>query len=157
MEGFGDWLYVIIIIIAGISSLIGLINKKNKQAAERERSREISTEEWEEWEEWEEREDKDTRYNDTPQTVRQPVSSGRQATFSQRRAAASPDSRKRQGAYVNYNSFDGKQKNYPGVGNETDPPYTEDDILPITVENLPADTDEWRKAFVYNEIFKRKY
>ena len=156
MEEFGDWLYVIIIIIAGISSLIGSINKKNKQAAEREQTREISTEEWEDWEE------KETRYDDTeiPQTVPQPVFPDRQATFSQRHTVASRNLHTRQGAYVNYNPFDKKQDNsYHGIRKETDPvlPYTEDDSLPITVENLPADTDEWRKAFVYNEIFKRKY
>jgi hypothetical protein len=33
----------------------------------------------------------------------------------------------------------------------------EEDHAALTLEDLPADVDDWRKAFVYNEILKPKY
>ncbi|MDR0699219.1 MAG: hypothetical protein LBG28_08395 [Tannerella sp.] len=112
MEEFGDWLYLIIIIIAGISSLIGTINKKNKEAAERKQPREIITE-----------------------------------NYSQPRKTRDND----------YSIFKKDIEHAAPVALYTEEEYDDDDNTSITVEDLPANTDEWRKAFVYNEIFNRKY
>jgi hypothetical protein len=33
----------------------------------------------------------------------------------------------------------------------------EDEPAALTLEDLPSDVDDWRKALIYNEIFKPKY
>ncbi|MDR1408651.1 MAG: hypothetical protein LBJ23_11505 [Tannerella sp.] len=142
MEEFGDWLYWIIIIIAGISSLIGSINKKNRQAAENRQPREVITEEWVDWED----------RNDgakTPQPVIQEKIPDLQA---QRKAAFSHEQFNRD-AKRESDSFIFKQE-----AARTAALYAEDDTAATTgIGDLPSDTNEWRKAFIYNEIFKRKY
>jgi hypothetical protein len=141
MEEFGDWLYLIVIIIAGISSLIGSVNKRNRQAAEKKQAREITTEEWVDWEDRE---------------MPQPVIPERQATVSRRHAVAAP------GLQAQHLSRKMQDNDYSIFRKETErsapfAPYTEDNSATFTAEDLPDGTDEWRKAFIYNEIFKRKY
>ncbi|MDR2774924.1 MAG: hypothetical protein LBC19_09330 [Tannerella sp.] len=159
MEEFGDWLYLIIIIIAGISSLIGTINKKSKETAERRQPREIITEDAEEWTDWK---NEDARYDDTE--IPQPVFAEKQPANSLRRAVVTPDLHARQNVFSNYgHSFKTQDNDYSTFEKRTGHAapsdfYTEDDDnTSITFEDLPANTEEWRKAFVYNEIFKRKY
>ena len=120
MENIGDWLYIIILIIAGISSLISSISKK-KQATVQQPPREIITEG-----------DSDYDYQFQPE-----------ATFHTER----PNKK-----YIS------KQQEKPFATTKAEPPITEVEEVPsITLEDLPSDTNEWRKAFIYNEIFERKY
>ena len=152
MEEFGDWFYLIIIIIAGISSLIGSIGKKNKRAEEHRPAREVVAEEWVDWEEHGDRD------------VPQPVSAGRQAdtretggkaTFPRKHQADVPAQQRT----FAYRSADAKSDNRYSIFKKdaTDtPPQIDDDAAPITAANLPSNTDEWRKAFIYHEIFQRK-
>jgi hypothetical protein len=148
MENIDNWLYWIIIIIAGISSLIGSINKKNKQAAESRQSREIITEDWE-----------DISENNDETEIRQPVVPERQPATLERQPATVHDLHVQQKSYFNYKSFGKKFDNKFISRNETENAilYTNDDNAVITLEDLPTNTEEWRKAFIYNEIFKRKY
>lgn len=117
MENIGDWLYMVIIIIAAISSFIGSI-KKNKQTAEKRQSREIIVAE---------------------------------------------DWKKTQTTHAGYEPSDkNKEKDYHTFKKENTNSSlsTEDrneENATISLEDMPANTDEWRKAFIYNEIFKRKY
>jgi hypothetical protein len=163
MEEFNDWLYWLIIIIAGISSIIGSINKKNKQEAEKRQSREIITEDREDV--FEDSDETETKQPVIPerQSVfpeRQPVFSERQSTVSGRRPGIAQDLHVRQKSYFDHKTPGRK----PGYGSsfekdtaENAALYTTDDNAAITLEDLPANTEEWRKAFIYNEIFKRKY
>ncbi|MDR1525895.1 MAG: hypothetical protein LBS79_11680 [Tannerella sp.] len=143
MEEFSDWLYWIIIIIAGISSIIGSINKRNKQAAENRKPREIITEEWE---------DVFGDSNGRNVEIPQPASAERQQ-------ATIHDSHARSKSYFNYKTLDKKTGNSFLSGKDTENAslYTDDDNAAFTLEDLPANTEEWRKAFIYNEIFKRQY
>lgn len=169
MEELGDWIYWIIIIVAGISSLISSINKKSKQEAERRQSREVTTEEWEDV-------FSDSGDVETPQPAvpeRRPVFPERQPVVPERRPVVpelQPVSSGRQPAaahvphaqperYFNYKTPGKKSANSPLFGNDTENTflYTNDDNATITLDDLPANTDEWRKAFIYNEVFKRQY
>jgi hypothetical protein len=159
MEEYGDWLYLIIIIIAGISSLIGTINKKSKEAAERQRPREIITEETEKWNDWEYG---DAQYDDTE--IPQPTFAEKPPIYSGRKAVVAPDLHARQNVSSLYGQPRKTQDNDYSIFKkeiECAAPFVldaeEDDHTSITVEDLPANTDGWRKAFVYNEIFNRKY
>lgn len=163
MEEYGDWLYLIIIIIAGISSLIGATNKKNKEAAERKKSREIITEKEDDWENKESYDDAwydDTRHDD--REIPQSVLPERQPTYVERQAIVTPDIHTPHIPSNNSQFYETQKKDYSMFKKEIEhtPPfalYAEDDNIPITLEDLPENTDEWRKAFVYNEIFKHKY
>ncbi|MDR0742950.1 MAG: hypothetical protein LBF05_01135 [Tannerella sp.] len=144
MENIGDWLYLVIIIIAAISSFIGSINKKNKQAAGKQRPREIVTEDWEEKNPW-------NRNTESPP----PVMPKKQPTFRSQ-------SQTQQTTGTDYRQFGNRkktEKDYSIFQQETSPifPNTEEDPTTVSLEDMPTNTDEWRKAFIYNEVFKRKY
>jgi hypothetical protein len=132
MEEFSDWLYWIIIIIAGLGSIIGSINKKMKQAGEDRQPHDVVKEEWVDW-------------DDTPPAVpeKQPV----------------PDLLAQRKAAFNYGTLSQKTKqadDYSIFRKEAAPVYVDDDVEPVCIDDAPAGAEEWRKAFIYSEIFNRK-
>ncbi|MDR1224415.1 MAG: hypothetical protein LBL07_16260 [Tannerella sp.] len=141
MENVGDWLYVVIIIIAAISSVIGSISKKNKQAAGKQQPREIITEEWE---------DKEFRNGGDTET--------QHSVFRENLPEATP--LHQQTIHPGHRQINKKaEKDYSTFKKETvySSLNTEEEKTAVSLEDMPANTEEWRKAFIYNEVFKRKY
>ena len=150
MENIGDWLYIIIIIIAGISSIFSSIRKKSRQAStqtQQTEPREIIKDDTFDDDFWG---DKSTNQQ-FPE--KEPVSVFQQ----QPKARLSNQTLPKQNEYSFY------KKN-----NEFQPSVTtnyinstfadnDEDYSSITLEDLPSNTEEWRKAFIHNEIFNRKY
>ena len=134
MEEFGDWIYIIVIIVAGIVSLIGSARKKAHQAVgqnqqNRQPSPEINTNP----------DDGDDFWGTlTQQTVTEPE---RKAKPVQK---AKPP-RITDGDY--HTIFDTPEMQVTDM---------DEGNVALTVNDLPDNADEWRKAFVYNEIFNRK-
>ena len=137
MEEFGDWIYIIIIIIAAVSSLIGSIRKKTQQAAQQNLPREIVTNDGSPEDFWDDY---------IPRAETKPVSAIPQ------KPPVRPS-----GSSIDKKYFDLFQEREVAFGMETSKTFevVESQGL-ITTDDLPADIDEWRKAFVYNEIFSRK-
>ncbi|MDR1340240.1 MAG: hypothetical protein LBK58_09345 [Prevotellaceae bacterium] len=142
MENVNDWLYWVIIIIAGISSIVSSISKKIKQSGENRQPREVITEEWVDWE-------------DNAETPHPAVP--------EKRPVAVPDLQAQRKASFDYGKFGSKTKpnsDYSIFKKESAPAttlYTEDNIVPVSIDDTPSNTEDWRKAFLYSEIFKRKY
>ena len=140
MENIGDWLYIIILIIAGISSVISSARKKARQASEQSMPREIIT---------------DNTFDDDNdpwdyQTTEEP------APFIQPQTKQVHRSAPKQSKY-NFNKSQEGQSAI--VRNDTDSLFThaEEVHVPIAIEDLSENTEEWRKAFIYSEIFTRKH
>ena len=147
MEEFGDWIYVIIIIIAGISSVISSFRKKsNRKEAEAQTQSQPQPQP---------REvirgdvfDDDFWGTVTPKVEPKIV-----------KPAPAPKPQYRPIEQQSY-GFDQlqegraslKQENVGSILLEEEEVYTT-----VTLEDLPKDSDDWRKAFVYNEIINRKY
>ena len=137
MEEIGDWLYIIVIIIAGIASFISSMRKKTQQTSVQNSPREISMD----------AEEDDFWNEHMPQREVKPV------------FAVQPISR-------SFQTVDQQYKKYVNVFQEGQPVQPSEEPLlvdtveeypVITISDLPSDTDDWRKAFVYKEIFNRKY
>jgi hypothetical protein len=140
MENVGDWLYMVIIIIAAISSVIGSISKKNRQAAGKQQPREIITEEWE---------DKEFRNGDT-ETQHSVLRENLPEATPLSQQTIHPEHRQiNKKAEKDYSTFK-KETVYSSLN-------TEEEKTAVSLEDMPANTEEWRKAFIYNEVFKRKY
>ncbi len=134
MENIGDWLYIVILVIAGISSLFSSARKKSQQAAEQKQTppHEITTGNSEE-------------EVDIPAIKPQPyIKNSYQSPLAQKKF-----------------SFDKDRKGQPSTTqHDTDsmPMQAEEEkYASVTLEDLPSNTEEWRKAFIYNEIFNCKY
>jgi hypothetical protein len=144
MENIGDWLYIVILVIAGIASIISSFNKKNKENAKQELPREITPGDIFDDEFW----GNETANKQQPVPVVKPKSKSK---------------------VKKQDIFEAKHKDYrfhqqqEGVSAITSTSAgtvfadIEDDYTPITLEDLPSNTDEWRKALIYNEIINRKY
>ena len=130
MEEFGDWIYFLVIIIAGVASLISSTRKKAQQIASQNKPREIITK----------NSDSEDIWDDfIPEPEKKPVPS--------------------------HPSFTKQNKQYYSIYQEGQPALQreeskqleiEDNLASITLDDLPGNTDDWRKAFIYNEIFNRK-
>lgn len=133
MENIGDWLYIVILVIAGISSLLSSIRKKSQQAAEQEQtqSHEITTNNDEE-----EINHRVVQPQPYTKTSHQPLSAQKKYAFDKYQEG--------QSSMTQYNM-------------DSEPMYIEEEHASITLEDLPSNTEEWRKAFIYNEIFNRKH
>ena len=142
MENFGDWIYVIILAIAGISSIISSFRKNAKKAAE-EAQEQTQPHEVTRGDVF----DDDFWGNDgqiqEPQVIKpalkvkyQPIEKKQPYGFNRHQEGVA--------------SF--KPDKEESILLETEEIYTT-----VTLEDLPKDTDDWRKAFVYNEIMNRKY
>ena len=138
MEEFGDWIYIIVIIIAGVASLFSSMRKKAQQAAQQNQPREVTNQKGDEGDFWK---DFLPQPEEAPPTPPQPK---QQARPSYPSATKQP-----------FRLF---QEGQPAIqAEEAMPIETGDEQASILLEILPEDTNEWRKAFVYNEIFNRKH
>lgn len=181
MEHIENWLYLIIIAIAGISSFINSIRKKSQQAAEQQQQQQTQSNEpmdegesgkreikdfWEEIEKTLLPTPEKTHIPEkapVPQKKREPIVRQRTSPMTVR-----PLSTETKRAYQsiseqsNY-AFDKHLEGQSSIANYyTDSATSEMEIgdeihASVTLNDLPTDTNEWRKAFVYNEIFNRKY
>ena len=155
MENIGDWLYVIILIIAGISSIFSSARKKAKQVSTKTQQtgqtqqapppREIAKGDIFDDDFW-----GDITNQQLPK--KKPVPSIQPQPKTKQSYKGLP----KQGDY-NFNSINEGQssitKNY---ANSTFAD-NEEEYASITLEDLPSETEEWRKVFIHNEIFNRKY
>jgi len=137
MEEIGDWIYIVVIVIAGIASFISSMRKKTQQAAEQNRPREISSHP----------EEEDFWNEHTPPREVKPV------------FTVHPTPR-------SFQTVDQQNKKYADIFQEghfvlqKEEPMLIDSVEEypaITISDLPSETEDWRKAFVFNEIFHRKY
>lgn len=152
MENFGDWFYILILIVAGIGSAISSFNKKTKEASgEQAPPREIIVGDGFDEPQHAPRQD---RTRPKPRPTPQPLS--RPRVTSTTSPSAPSHKSKTFSDYIQQQQAEGtstiEQHQYDGIM----PNNTEEPAL-ITLEDLPTNTNEWRKAFVYNEIFNRKY
>jgi hypothetical protein len=134
---------MVIIIIAAISSIIGSINKKNKQVTRKRQPREINTEDWEDKDPWND-------HTETQQPVFREKQSAANSLLTQQ--TINPE-------YRQFNKNKKVEKDYATFKRETISTFLniEENNTAITLEDMPTNTEEWRKAFIYSEIFKRKY
>ena len=131
-ENIGDWLYLIVLVIAGISSAFGSGRKKRQQqtrssqpnADSRPTEREI-------WQPTPPTETNTAAYKPVYETIAQSIRHDTRKDIKTVEATIKP-------AFIPQKNFD-------------------EDHFVFSANDLPKDTDEWRKAFIYNEIFKRKY
>ena len=139
MEEFGDWIYFLVIIIAGVSSLIGSTRKKAKQVAEQKQPREIITvnnENDDYWDDFIPKAEKETVVNVIPKQKAKPV-------YKPAKSQKTP-------------LLDILQEGQSSLQFSETLLVADDEYSSITIDDLPDNTDEWRKAFIYNEIFNRK-
>ena len=140
MEEFGDWIYIIVIIIAGVASLINSTRKKARQiAGGQNQPREIIAK----------TNDGDDFWGELlSQTEQKPV------------IKVYPKEQEKP-VYTSINDHKTPFLSMQPEGERaieltefltTD---MDEEYSNITVDNLPSSPDEWRKAFIYNEIFSR--
>ncbi|MDR2915811.1 MAG: hypothetical protein LBV74_13405 [Tannerella sp.] len=147
MEDFGDWLYLLIIIIAGVSSLISSVRKKARQTAEQNQPRGTVSDNSHEEDPWNEESTPQQEFPErksvtTIKPKQQPLPSYQSVTTQKR------------------HYFDIQQEGQPSIIQENTEFMSVDadkEDASITFEDLPDNIDEWRKAFVYHEIIDRKY
>jgi hypothetical protein len=153
MENFGDWFYILILIVAGVGSIISSFGKKQREAAEEKTPpREIIVSDG-----YDDENHSPIPGRTQPQPRPQPFS--RPQTNVAAATAASPfepsyKSKKYRG-YLQQQS-EGISAFIQRQSDNIMPDNPEESAI-ITLEDLPADIDEWRKAFVYSEILNRKY
>ena len=142
MDNAGDWLYIVFLIIAGISSLFGSKNKKKRpKQILGQPDREIGTNEdnvpdkgfWEILEEMQ-----------NPKPAKQPVPTPKRKKKQQQVADPSP--------FLAAEKVTDKQS---PAGNRLVVPSTEEEIPLTDIEFDNA--AELRKAVIYTEILNRKY
>jgi len=138
MENIGDWLYVVILIIAGVSSLFGSLVKKKNPAEQQRPVRDI-------FEEILIPQPVETEVETVPKRPKA-VSSKR---FKSSKSPVFPE-------YQSLETGEAYSSIMPKVSEKT-PVAVEEEYQVFTAEDLPSDVDEWRKALIYNEIFNRKY
>ncbi|MDR0574831.1 MAG: hypothetical protein LBG96_12530 [Tannerella sp.] len=154
MEEFGDWLYLIIIIIAGIGSLISSARKKARQMAEQNQPRRTVTDNRHEEDPW--YEEADPRYEEAAPRQQLPEKKPVTAIKPERQPLSS------------YQSVTMQKKHYSDIRQEGESSIIRENTefmsmdadkedTSVTLEDLPDNLDEWRKAFVYQEIIDRKY
>ena len=141
MENIGDWLYVVIIIIAAISSIIGSFKKKVKENSQEQTTqtpREIFKGDIFDDDYWGEAAVKTVK----TEPVVIPVTKQNVQQYKSK-----------------YKSLDSliHQEGVSALNHDDSHMEVEDEFMHITVEDLPSDTDSWRKAFIYSEVFNRKY
>jgi hypothetical protein len=152
MENIGDWIYVIIIIIAAISSIFSSIRKKSQQASTQSQQTGQSQQ---------------TRQQQAPpprEVIRGDVFDddfwGDQTKKQTEKPApvVKPQPKAKQTSQVDYRIFQ-TNEGQSSITNDNNPIFAdnEEEYASITLEDLPSETEEWRKALVYNEILNRKY
>ena len=138
MEEFGDWIYLLIIAIAGLFSLVGSSRKKAQQMAEanqQQQPREIITD----------HSDEDYLWDDSiPKAEKKP-------------ATATPFSSSSKQKKPFLNRF---QEGHPALmtnqSEEFNPSNSPEEYDSFTIDDIPKNAHDWRTVFIYNEIFSRK-
>ena len=143
MENFGDWIYVIILAIAGISSIISSFRKNAKKAAE-EAQEQTQPHEVTLGDVFD-----DDFWGNDGQTQEPQVINPAPAYKSKYKPIEQQQ--------YNFNQHQEGVSSFKPNKEDSILLETEDVYTTVTLEDLPRDTDDWRKAFVYNEIFNRKY
>ena len=160
MENIGDWLYVVILIIAGISSIISSARKKAKQVSTKTQHT-GQTQQSRQTQQVPPREivkgdifDDDFWGDKTNQQLpkKKPVPSIQPQPKTRQSYKGLP----KQGEY-NFNSVNEGQSSITKNQANTTFADNEEEYASITLEDLPSETEEWRKVFIHNEIFNRKY
>ena len=145
MENLGDLLYVLIIIIVAITSIVKAFKKRQQQAVEMQQPQQprpvVTTdrEEKDPWEYWEE-----GQRAILPEAIPEPVP----VRQSMKKPLQANKTFRIKQDYVSS----------PTIA-YTDTPMSSvaEDYAAVTLEDLPHEPAEWRKAFVYNVIFQKKY
>ena len=148
MESIGDWLYVLILIIAGISSIFSSIRKKARQTSTQTQQtgqsqqtpappREIIKGDIFDDDFWGE------KLPEKPAPVVKPQ----------------PKRKSYQTIAEQSNYFNQTDEGQSSIKTNTSPIFAdnEEEYASITLDDIPSEAEEWRKVFVYNEIFNRKY
>ena len=145
MEDIGDWIYVIIIIIAAISSIISSVRKKTRQASEQ-------TQQTQQAPQTQPREIfRGDTFDDDFWGPEKPVT-----TVIQPSKTKQPQTTQKQNIF-NLRSAKEGQRLIEHINMDSSFTDDEEQLASITIEDLPSNTEDWRKAFIYNEIFNRKY
>ncbi len=130
MDGIGDYLYIIFVVIAIISSLF---KPKKKRPATTNTEPERFPDEWE---------------RNIFEELEKPKRNEPVVPIKQREIKKAEPSKKP------FMQTSKKQTvNLPTEKTEIE---TNEEVN-ITLEDMPSDINQWRKAFIHNEIFKRKY
>lgn len=137
-EELGDWIYILIIVIAGVGGLISSMRKKAQQTAELNKPREIIAESSDE---------KDFWGDYIPQSEKKQASKTKPKMSATSSLKPNP-------------SFNFYQEGQPSLTPEEaeDALFsdTSEEGATFTIDDIPTDAAEWRKVFIYNEIFSRK-
>ena len=143
MEEFGDWIYILVIVIAGVSSLISSMRKKTREAAELNKPREVIVKN--------DREDDFWGSLTQQTTARRPATSGNQPKRPSKRTFLPVDKQSQ-------TFLDMYQEGQSAIQStmETEVAETFENQALFAVDDIPENIGEWRKAFIYNEIFARK-
>ena len=147
MENIGDWLYVIIIIVAAVSSIFGSIRKKAQQTKAMPQHT--------------------TRTTQTTQAQPREIFRGdtfdddfwgpeKPAVMQQPKTKQPPHTTQKQNIF-NFQSAKEGQKSIEHFNMDSTSADNEEEFASITIEDLPSNTEDWRKAFIFNEIISRKH
>ena len=142
MENIGDWFYVVILVIAGISSIFSSVRKKAQQTAQQTPPREIIT-----------THDDDDIWKDVTKEIQYPEI--KPIPVVQKQQPFQTTDKRR-----NYNINEYKEGVSAITKNESSTFFSaedEEEKISVSFEDLPENTEGWRKALVYNEILNRKY
>ena len=150
MENIGDWLYIVIIVIAGISSIISSVRKKARQAQEQtsqqNQPREVVIGDIFDDDFW----GSEATKEHVPENKPIPVF---QTQLQKQKSYSSVQK------HIDY-LFNKDSEGTPSEKLKTTDTIfadNEEERALITLEDLPTDIDDWRKAFIHNEILNRKY
>ena len=161
MENIGDWLYVVILIIAGISSIISSARKKAKQVSTKTQHTGKTQQSQQTQQAPPPREiakgdifDDDFWGDNTTQQLpkKKPVPSIQPLPKAKQSYQGLP----KQDGY-NFNSVNEGQSSITKNYENSTFADNEEEYASITLEDLPSKTEEWRNVFIHNEISNRKY
>ena len=141
MENIGDWLYVIILIIAGIASVISSAKKNAKQREEQKLPQETVSGDIFDDEFW---------GSQTSDSKPAPVVAPKVEVRQVRQFEAKPKKN-------NFHQYQEGMSSITNTNMESIFTDIEDEISAVTIKDLPANAEDWRKAIIYNEIINRKY
>ena len=151
MENIGDWIYVIIIIIAAISSIFSSIRKKSKESATEAQQTGQPQQTWQQKQAPQPHEIFRGDVFDDDFWGDQTKKPAPAAVKSQPKTKQSSQIPPKQIDYRIFQMDEGQSDNVSIFADN------EEEYASITIEDLPSETEEWRKAFIHNEIFNRKY
>jgi hypothetical protein len=165
MENIGDWLYLVIIAVAVISGLFGSSKKKKRQQTTQQNEPKTLKDIFREFER--QTSTDDTVYDDIPRREipkpEIPINEIPKREMTKQEIPAYSTVNQKSQQFTSYNS---QQSKYQKKHQEASPSFQFYNQAPIELEeekpvfssdDLPHDINEWRKAFIYNEIFYNKF